>query len=65
VDFFAGPLYMHLGIEPELFDVIFSSSRTVGWCAHVIEYWRNNKLFRPLEEYDGALDLEYKPINER
>jgi citrate synthase len=65
VDFFSGPLYMHLGIEPELFDVVFTSSRTLGWCAHVIEYWRDNKLFRPLEEYDGALDLEYKPINER
>ena len=65
VDFFSGPLYMHLGIKPEFFDTVFASSRTVGWLSHVIEYWRNNKLFRPLEEYDGEIDLKYIPIEER
>ncbi len=65
VDFFAGPLYMHMGIKPEMFDTVFSSSRTVGWCAHVIEYWKDNKLFRPLEEYTGKTDLEYIPIEQR
>jgi len=65
VDFFSGPLYLHLGIKPELFDTVFASSRTVGWCSHVIEYWRNNKLFRPLEEYVGKVDLQYLPIEKR
>ncbi len=65
VDFFSGPLYLHLNIKPELFDTVFASSRTVGWCAHVIEYWRNNKLFRPLEQYEGSVDLVYKNISER
>ncbi len=65
VDFFSGPLYMHLNIKPEMFDTVFASSRTVGWCSHVIEYWRNNKLFRPLEEYVGKIDLEYLPIEKR
>lgn len=65
VDFFSGPLYMHLNIKPELFDTVFASSRTVGWCSHVIEYWRSNKLFRPLEEYIGKIDLEYLPIEKR
>ncbi|MCL5017642.1 MAG: citrate synthase, partial [Candidatus Parvarchaeota archaeon] len=65
VDFFSGPLYMHMGIRPEIFDTIFASSRTVGWCAHVIEYWKNNKLFRPLEVYDGQIDLVYKNIDQR
>ena len=65
VDFFSGPLYLHLGIEPELFDLVFASSRVVGWCAHIIEYWRDNKLFRPLEVYDGPVDLEYKSLDER
>jgi citrate synthase len=65
VDFFSGPLYMHMGIRPEIFDTIFTSSRTVGWCAHVIEYWKNNKLFRPLEVYDGQIDLVYKNIDQR
>ena len=65
VDFFSGPLYMHLNIKPELFDTVFASSRTVGWCSHVIEYWKDNKLFRPLEEYIGKVDLEYLPIEKR
>ncbi|MGC8533588.1 MAG: citrate/2-methylcitrate synthase [Candidatus Parvarchaeum sp.] len=65
VDFFSGPLYMHLNIKPELFDTVFASSRTVGWCSHVIEYWRNNKLFRPLEEYVGKIDLKYLPVEQR
>ncbi|MCL4376319.1 citrate synthase/methylcitrate synthase [Candidatus Parvarchaeota archaeon] len=65
VDFFSGPLYMHLNIKPEMFDTVFASSRTVGWCSHAIEYWRNNKLFRPLEEYIGKIDLEYLPIEKR
>ena len=65
VDFFSGPLYLHLGIKPELFDTVFASSRAVGWCSHVIEYWRNNKLFRPLEEYVGKVDLQYLPIEKR
>jgi citrate synthase len=65
VDFFSGPLYLHLDIKPEMFDTVFASSRTVGWCSHVIEYWRNNKLFRPLEQYIGKMDLEYLPIDKR
>ena len=65
VDFFSGPLYMHLNIKPELFDTVFASSRTVGWCSHVIEYWKDNKLFRPLEDYTGKIDLEYLPIEKR
>jgi citrate synthase len=56
---------MHLEIKPEMFDTVFASSRTVGWCSHVIEYWRDNKLFRPLEEYVGKIDLEYLPIEKR
>ena len=65
VDFFSGPLYMHLSIKPELFDTVFASSRTVGWCSHMIEYWKDNKLFRPLEDYTGKIDLEYLPIEKR
>jgi citrate synthase len=65
VDFFSGPVYVSLGIEPALFTPVFAASRTVGWCAHMIEYWQDNKLFRPLEKYTGHLDLTYVPINDR
>ncbi len=65
VDFFSGPVYVALGIEPALFTPIFAASRTVGWCAHMIDYWRDNKLFRPLEQYTGEVDLKFIPLAER
>ncbi len=65
IDFFAGPLYRSVDIEPELFTPIFVSSRISGWGSHILEYWQNNKLFRPLEWYTGQLDLPYIPLDKR
>jgi citrate synthase len=65
IDFFAGPLYRVLGIDAHLFTPIFVASRMSGWGAHIIEYWHNNKLVRPVEWYTGQLDLPYVPIGER
>ena len=65
VDFFSGPVYISLGISKEIFTPLFAASRSVGWCAHVIEYWKNNRLIRPLDYYTGETDLEYSSISER
>ncbi len=65
VDFFSGPIYTELGIEPELFTPLFAAARMPGWCAHMIEYWKDNRLFRPLEEYTGTIGLKYVPIESR
>jgi len=65
IDFFAGPLYRVLGIESELFTPIFVASRMAGWGAHIVEYWTNNKLFRPLEYYTGPIGNAYVPIEKR
>ena len=65
VDFFAGPVYLAAGIPVEIFTPIFAASRSVGWCAHMTEYWQNNRLFRPLEKYTGKIDLEYVPVEQR
>lgn len=65
VDFFSGPVYTYIGIPMELFTPLFAVSRMPGWCAHMIEYWQNNRLLRPLEEYIGPIDLQYVPIDER
>lgn len=65
VDFFAGPVYMAAGIPAEIFTPIFAASRTAGWCAHMMEYWTNNRLFRPLEYYTGVVDIEYVPMDRR
>ncbi|HUC38844.1 MAG TPA: citrate synthase/methylcitrate synthase [Candidatus Acidoferrum sp.] len=65
VDFFAGPVYVSAGIELELFTPMFAASRVSGWCAHMLEYWKDNKLIRPLENYTGQLDLKYVPMSKR
>ena len=65
IDFFAGPVYTWIGIAPELFTPLFAASRVPGWCAHMIEYWRSNRLLRPLERYTGQVDLEYVEIEDR
>lgn len=65
VDFFSGPVYTAIGIPIELFTPLFAVSRIPGWCAHMIEYWQNDKLLRPLEYYTGKIDLKYVPIEKR
>ena len=65
VDFFSGPIYTSMNIPGYLFTPLFAVSRMPGWCAHMLEYWQNNKLLRPLEEYTGPLDVKYIPISER
>jgi citrate synthase len=65
VDFFAGPVYVSAGIELELFTPLFAAARISGWCAHMLEYWKDNKLIRPLENYTGPVDLQYISIDKR
>ena len=65
VDFFSGPVYTYIGVPVELFTPLFAVSRMPGWCAHMMEYWQNNRLLRPLEQYVGPVDLEYVQIGQR
>ena len=65
VDFFSGPVYTSIGIPAGIFTPLFAVSRIPGWCAHLLEYWKNNRLLRPLETYVGKLDLKYVPIGKR
>ena len=50
VDFYAATVYASLGIPPELFTPIFTSSRMSGWTAHVLEQQANNRIIRPRAE---------------
>ena len=65
IDFFSGPLYTAVNIPSDLFTPVFAAARVVGWTAHLFEYWQNNRLFRPLDNYTGKLDIEYIPIDKR
>lgn len=65
VDFYSGLVYHLLGMPLDLFTPTFAVSRVAGWTAHVIEYWDDNRLVRPLDYYVGARDAVYVPLDER
>jgi citrate synthase len=65
VDFYSAPLYHAMGIPAELFTPIFAVSRAVGWTAHVLEQWKNNRLIRPNAHYTGPALTPYVDIGSR
>ncbi len=65
VDFYSGIVYRSMGIAPHLYTTIFAVSRVSGWCARVMEYLENNRIFRPRAIYTGTLGEEYVPVDRR
>ncbi|MGA8274387.1 MAG: citrate synthase [Candidatus Sulfotelmatobacter sp.] len=53
VDFYSASTYHTLGIDEDLFTLIFAVSRISGWTAHVIEQLDDNRLIRPRADYQG------------
>ena len=60
-----GPLYYLMGIPEDLFVPIFALGRVPGWTLQVMEQYTNNILIRPLLYYEGPMDVEYVPIDQR
>lgn len=65
VDFFSASVQHYMGIPGELFTCVFAASRIVGWCAHILEQWEDNKIIRPSVNYVGPNLRPYPPMNER
>ena len=65
VDFYSASVYHCMDIPTDLFTPIFALSRMVGWTAHVLEQWDNNRLIRPRAEYTGPHRLPYVAIEQR
>jgi citrate synthase len=65
VDFYAGAVYLMLGIPEDLFISMFALGRMPGWITQIFEQWADNILLRPLLKYVGPEDLPYIPIGER
>ncbi|EUJ33269.1 citrate synthase [Listeria floridensis FSL S10-1187] len=65
VDFYSASVYHALGIDVDLFTLVFSVSRVSGWLAHIFEQYRDNRLIRPRAIYVGPENREYLPIEER
>jgi len=56
VDFYSGLIYSAMGISPDLYTPIFAVSRVSGWTARVLEYLKDNRIFRPRAVYLGEFD---------
>jgi citrate synthase len=65
VDLYTASLYHAMGLPLDLFTPIFAISRTVGWTAHILEQWSNNRLIRPRAHYVGHSPVKYVPIDSR
>ena len=53
VEFYAA-IVLHLaGIPQEMFTPTFTTSRVIGWVAHLLEQADNNKIMRPKARYTG------------
>ena len=64
-DFYAASAYHFAGIATPLFTPLFVIARTSGWCAHVKEQRKDNKLIRPAAEYTGPDPRDFMPLEKR
>ncbi len=65
VDFYSGIVYRSMGIPHELFTPTFAVARVAGWTARILEYLKNNRIFRPRSVYTGLFNQRYIPIEQR
>lgn len=63
VDFYSATVYHCLGIESDLFTLIFAMSRVSGWLGHVNEQKKEDCLIRPRSHYIGPKQLKYSEIH--
>ena len=65
VDLWSGAVYSLLGIPEDLFVPLFAIGRMPGWAAHIVEQLTVRDILRPRLLYNGPVDVEYVPIEDR
>jgi citrate synthase len=63
VEFYAGVVMDKVGLPRTLFTPTFTSSRVIGWTAHILEQAADNRLIRPSAHYAGPPPPEPVPDN--
>ena len=53
VEYYAGVVMEQCGVPRQMFTPTFASSRTIGWCANILEQAADNKIIRPSAHYVG------------
>jgi citrate synthase len=62
VEFYTGVVMEQCGIPRELFTPTFAVSRTVGWCAHILEQSTETAIIRPSARYVGPEPPQPVPL---
>ncbi|AAO90308.1 2-methylcitrate synthase [Coxiella burnetii] len=65
LDFYSATAYHFLNIPTKLFTPIFVMSRVTGWCAHIFEQRKDNRIIRPNADYIGPEEQGWVPIEKR
>ena len=67
VDFYTGVIYRSMGFPTDMFPVLFTIPRVVGWLAHWKEFHSDpeNKIVRPRQYYVGHPRRDYVPEAQR
>lgn len=59
VDFYSATVYYSMGIPTDLYTPIFAVSRVAGWCAHAMEQFAGNRIYRPRGKWTGKMDQKW------
>lgn len=65
VDFYSATVYYSMGIPTDIYTPIFAVSRISGWCAHAMEQYANNRIYRPRGKWAGQEGLHWIPLEKR
>ena len=65
IDFWSGAIYSLLAIPDDLFISMFAMGRVPGWTVQIMDQYRAKYIIRPRLHYNGPMDLEYVPIDQR
>lgn len=65
VDYYSAILLYTIHLDVDMFPPLFAMSRVVGWSAHIMEQFANNRLIRPDSNYIGPMGLEWVPVEKR
>ena len=65
LDFPSGPAYYMMGFDIDMFTPFFVMARITGWTAHIMEQLADNRLIRPLSQYNGPAQRSVTPLAKR
>jgi 2-methylcitrate synthase len=54
-----------MGFDIDMFTPFFVMARITGWTAHIMEQLADNRLIRPLSQYNGPAQRSVVPLKQR